>query len=267
MHHALNIEEIANALCHSLPSTSDSCHDVPVLDRRSLAALARTCRSLYEPSMNALWSTPRSLETLAVYAVNEITTQYAMVSLLFAAPQPHLHTQPMEQEFDREPTLDDWAPILRNAHRVRSISVVQVESIVFSRFLKIVAQRFESTEFYQPLFPKLRHIYHGCKHPPEVQLSHIPLFAGSTLASVTVCQDSGSPDGSTHTLNDVATPPPSFIPSFPSSASSVPVGYPDYPASSPSRRLSPGVDIYCKLSTSHLAYAGRTSNSSLGCPF
>lgn len=72
MHRALNIEEIVDAICCNLPTEHEPEHNVPVLNRQTTAAMARTCRSFYEPSMSALWRAPRSLRALVMHGVEGI---------------------------------------------------------------------------------------------------------------------------------------------------------------------------------------------------
>ncbi|KAJ6596314.1 hypothetical protein DFH09DRAFT_1024146 [Mycena vulgaris] len=123
MHRCLEISEILRAICDQL-------------DRRSLAALARTCQGLRDPALDAIWHSQRSL-----------------VPLLKCLPR-HIWLNPVEDKRPlkiRHPiTPDDWQRVQIYSHRVKKLSVDVAE---------LDAEFFRTIELSAPasfLLPNLR---------------------------------------------------------------------------------------------------------------
>lgn len=101
MHYCLRVLDVVTIILEFCLSLDDTEHHKPAtLRHRELAALARTCKVLYEPSMNVLWDGISSLAFLFRLLPNDlwyeetISAVFGSVSVLVRHHAPFISILP-----------------------------------------------------------------------------------------------------------------------------------------------------------------------------
>ncbi|KAJ3538476.1 hypothetical protein NM688_g6517 [Phlebia brevispora] len=153
--------------------------------RKVLSTLARTCRTLYDPSMDALWSVMGDVSPL-VKCMPDSAWKISKMPLGLGRRSPALYLL--------DPKADDWKHLAKHAHRVKELSICTMGPVgptdtLISGFLlsAISAYACEYSRTSGPLFPNLRTLSCDIYSSGRESLSCIPYLAGSDLSTLRMC--------------------------------------------------------------------------------
>ncbi|KAK7001346.1 hypothetical protein R3P38DRAFT_3048630 [Favolaschia claudopus] len=156
MHRALRIPEVVELICAAT--------EFP-----ALAALARTCQSFQLPALAVLWATQKQLTSLLKCLPSDALEE---------AQETVGATTNTVIRFRRPITSSDLSRLVLHAEKVKNLYIEKPHSVHWTVY---VALSFALPAL--PLFPNLRHL---TWKPPEEAYSHIRMFVGQKLRSVTL---------------------------------------------------------------------------------
>ncbi|KAF7358900.1 hypothetical protein MSAN_01230300 [Mycena sanguinolenta] len=157
MHHCLSISELVENICNNLQGVEQG--------RRTLAALARTCRSFHDPALNCLW---------AIQATGMVNLMHCMPPDLFEfSDNGHIRVL-------RPILLEDWERPLVHMRRIRTLICSGITNIPA---VSALCASFPGDA--GPLFPKLTSLHWGYDWRPEDPPSLHVLFS-PRLTSLTI---------------------------------------------------------------------------------
>ncbi|KAG1858970.1 hypothetical protein DFJ58DRAFT_875891 [Suillus subalutaceus] len=154
MHHALLVPDILDHIFTFIKAA-----DSEQVSRRTLAALARTCSALSDPSLDALWSELRSLYPLVscIYDANVKLSEEARLRYLYVAP----HADPLIEQDTSEIDADagpDLSVFHKYAYRVHKIELSGYEGGWRVRAVPDDLGVFHVLQVPTPLLPNLTHL-------------------------------------------------------------------------------------------------------------